>query len=223
MPIYTSFRGRAGGATINDTQEIWSFGCYWDAVDSVESAPSQAAMDALAQNAYGALKDFINVSAMNFASNMFATECRAYFYPFGPQDPASVIGYSIPDAGDGGPAGNSLPLQISNVVSLVAAGRVKPKYGRFYLPPQAFAMQADGRLAAATALAYATGARNFLNAVDAVIGTALEEDYELIIQSRTGQQSRQRVREIRVGRVPDTQRRRRNNLTESYTSLNYPS
>lgn len=129
----------------------------------------------------------------------------------------------------GGWAGTSsaaLPWQCAMVASLYgypesgitqARGR---KRGRFYFPvPGAGVLTTDGRLSSGAQEGYLENLGAFLNDVQGMhitdMGPGFTEDYwELVVLSVTGNMYTQ-VERIGVGRVMDTQRRRRKKLAEN--------
>lgn len=227
MAYLVRVQGVAGSPQAGTAVETWSFGTWWDNIESV-TAPDQDTLDEVATGALAAARTFIGSADMRFSSNVHVTEARVYEYATGasPRPPASKIGYST-GASQAGSSEVFYPLENSVVVSLEADGRVTPKRGRFYLPPMDPMLQNDSRMTAARATQIATNARTFLTSVDSVWNDAAGGDWELRIVS-WGTPSRpsyaaRPVRTVRVGRVVDTQRRRRRSQVESYSDLGYPS
>lgn len=112
------------------------------------------------------------------------------------------------------------PAQVALVAQLRAAGTGLGTKGRMYLPGPAHSMQGNGKIAASNALTVAQNLRTFFDAAE----TATDSPGYIINVSkgRVGvpftAPINKRVTEIRVGDVYDTQRRRRNGLTESYST-----
>jgi hypothetical protein len=126
----------------------------------------------------------------------------------------------------GGVVGTRMPNQVARVVTLETGadlGRIK---GRFYVPLPTFTIQDDGR--------WTDTQVNGAEAQDAAFIEALGNQPGLDVldirvcvasQGRRNQNGTLRlqpanypVTAVSVGRVPDTQRRRRNKLTEARTS-----
>lgn len=113
------------------------------------------------------------------------------------------------------PLGSSgqMPSECAVVCSLttdLAGGSYR---GRMYLPcPAKDAVDSDGLIAAASTDSIADGMQDFLDHVNAFIDPDAVSVYSAVQSALT------RVTGIRVGRVMDAQRRRRNRLPESYTT-----
>lgn len=118
---------------------------------------------------------------------------------------------------------NATPPQVACAVTLRTALRRGPgANGRFYLPLPALSLDANGQMAAATAQAYADAAGTMLNGVATALGG------RLVVASQGTSPLRKTpattiippahvpVTRVEVGRVYDTQRRRRSDLLEAY-------
>jgi hypothetical protein len=144
----------------------------------------------------GALLEYIKFNEINPATGLYAdqTASHTFFLP-------------IPAQGMGSPAG---PAQIALCVGLTTpATRGFAHAGRFFLPVSALPFGSDGRLSQSTADNAADDVKAFVNAVNGV-----NDDGDVCVFSQTGQVLRL-VTGVRVGRVLDTQRRRRTSLPES--------
>ena len=112
----------------------------------------------------------------------------------------------------------NVPPQCTVVLSL-RSGLVlgKGNYGRMYLPHTRFAM-ATGVPYTDTAITddVAETAVTFLNAVNTLSNSAVAGSAVSIL-SQAGTGSSKKVEEVWVGRIGDTQIRRRNRLTENYS------
>lgn len=110
-----------------------------------------------------------------------------------------------------GAGGTSYP-QIALVLSLrTARSRGYASNGRMYLPSAHPIVAGDGLISAANASNSAAGGAAFIGAVNDVgLGVAS-------VMSTVGTGRVEAITGVRVGRVMDTQRRRRNQLPESYT------
>lgn len=115
----------------------------------------------------------------------------------------------------GGVAGapRCVPNQICMVVSLTTGFSRGPAHrGRFYLPLPYMDVQTDGRIAADVAQSVSTSTDTLITNVNDVNG-----DYEMAVFSRkSGAAGNRRVTGNLVGRVLDTQRRRRRRLNEDW-------
>lgn len=223
MPIYVSIRGVAGSTNIAAAPEIWSYGTWWKAVDGSSAPPSQAALETAAQAVYTSAKTFIGTTAMRFQTNVGVTEARVYDYGAQPTPPVTAVGYSLPDAGQFGTTTPTMPLQASLCVSWLTTGRTKPRFGRIYLPPQALTPGVDAYVPTTQISPMLSPIRAHMAEIDTALGTLMGEDMQLVVQSKTapGYNSKP-VTDMRVGRVIDTQRRRRNALPESWVDSAYP-
>jgi hypothetical protein len=102
--------------------------------------------------------------------------------------------------------------QIAVVLSLrTARPRGYASNGRMYVPCSQAIGSSDGRISAATALGIATAGATLIAAINDVgLGQAA-------VMSAVGAGRTEPITGVRVGRVMDTQRRRRNQLAEEYT------
>jgi hypothetical protein len=125
---------------------------------------------------------------------------------------------------EGTVSGSVLPQ--SSIVCSTRSGLVtgSGNNGRMYLPHSSLSLVPNQPSANSTStLAVCTAFRIFINAVqndtNAVISAVV---FPFIMTQVTGQLSKI-VTQVRVGDVTDTQRRRRNQLPEIYSTLNVPS
>lgn len=117
--------------------------------------------------------------------------------------------------------------QSARVVTLNTAGDLNRIKGRFYVPLPAFGVQPDGRWLAEDADAMEGSDKTFIDAINNQPGLdVLDIGVVVASQGRRDQFGALRVQpgnhpvtSISVGRTPDTQRRRRNRLTEGRTSV----
>jgi hypothetical protein len=113
----------------------------------------------------------------------------------------------------GGSVANTPANQVCLAVSLTTGYSRGPAHrGRFYLPLPVFALDANGVYAAANAISCSATADTLLSAVNAV-----SPDWKMADYSRKKYAPAHRlVTGNLVGRVYDTQRRRRRSLVENY-------
>lgn len=118
------------------------------------------------------------------------------------------------------PAASRMPTQAALVISLRSARADATGKGRFFLPFQMpnYALQTDFRLTSATADAVAAAAKAFLN------GVASAASAPIVVASGGGKAGGgtgylSPVTSVRVGRVVDTMRSRRNAQLEAYSVL----
>lgn len=124
-------------------------------------------------------------------------------------DTGESVEYFLPTA-DAGTAANGYP-QIALVLSLrTSRPRGLASNGRMYIP-SAMPIDTDGLISTSDATGAATAGAAFIGAVNDVgLG-------DVVVMSSVGTGLAEAVTSVRVGRVMDTQRRRRNALPELYT------
>ena len=111
-------------------------------------------------------------------------------------------------------AGEMLPFQCATVISLLTNSATRHGRGRFYLPPLAVSQTDQGRVSAAAMIVLDTAWTAFFDSLNT-------DGVTPVVRNRTGHVSTT-VTSARVGNVIDTQRRRRNKLTETYTVIAVP-
>lgn len=107
-----------------------------------------------------------------------------------------------------------LPFQCATVVTLLTASATRHGRGRFYLPPLAANTLLNGRLNSATLTVLDTAWTAFFDSLNT-------DGVTPVVRNRTGHVSTT-VTSARVGDVIDTQRRRRNKLTETQVVIAVP-
>jgi len=142
---------------------------------------------------------YIKLNTINADGQYNSDVSGTYFYP----------------AATRGPATSQPPFQVSMVASLQGAGRAPGSRGRIYLPPQAITVNQNGDVGDTIAGNFAAGVKELIDELHTWPGAPAGEKPRLIIASNKGTQVP--VLEVRVGTVPDTQRRRRRQLVEAST------
>jgi hypothetical protein len=127
----------------------------------------------------------------------------------------AASGTLAPFAGVGAP---SVPTFVSVCVSMrTARARGPASTGRLFIPRPSISTTAGGRMSSATTQEIATTYANFLTALgdeEGVDNTAIAP----AVVSNVGEPGPQeRIIGVRVGDVPDVQRRRKNSLVEAYS------
>jgi len=121
----------------------------------------------------------------------------------------------VADVAGAGPGSSGMtpPNQIALAISLTTDVTRGPAHrGRFYLPMPATPVQTDGLILATTRDNIKTQSLTFINALNAV-----NTNYKVAVFSRKlGSPMHRTVLGVQVGRVLDTQRRRRRSLVENY-------
>lgn len=112
----------------------------------------------------------------------------------------------------GSVTGDFHPLQTALVISLVTSRAGSSGRGRFYLPLVKQALDSAHILSVGAATDWADAAALFLAEIRDNVNTPLVASTKGYNTNVTG---------VRVGRVPDTQRRRRGDLAEGYISTTF--
>jgi hypothetical protein len=111
-----------------------------------------------------------------------------------------------------GGSADLLPPQCTLAVTTVTGSKRGPAHaGRWFPPALSSSIGTDGLVPIATATDIATVSARFINALDAV-----DPDWKPAVVSKVGTGWGQEITGVRVGRVVDTQRRRRSSLVEGY-------
>lgn len=118
----------------------------------------------------------------------------------------------------GGVTSNVHPNQVALAVSLTTdVDRGPASKGRIYLPLPALLVETDGLISIANITPIVASWRTFLEALSDAPGLDNGETPEVVVMSRkAGAPAARTVTGVRIGRVLDTQRRRRNALKENY-------
>lgn len=199
--------------------ENWSTGFFLGKKDADAAAPTQAAADAVRT----AWTTFMSASSSGISSAYKFTSCKLASMGADGKTIDDEVVYSYPTGTvSGGNNGAILPPQCAVVVTLTSARpRGRASKGRMYLPGIVGPVSSDGKVGATLMGTMPPALQTFFNALDGSIDIA----DSLILASRGeglgGGLLAQNdwVTGIRVGDVIDTQRRRRNGLTEVYTTL----
>lgn len=207
MP-YTPHVLVAFGGPMVGTPEIWgnTLRCF-----PSQGMPTQAALQELCDNELlAAVTDFVESTDANFSDQVALGYVKAN--PIGADGKYTdsiTAEHQLPDTSVHGAGSSQNPYQVTCVAGLQATGRGPGHKGRIYLPNQSNfvvaggtwqASATEGSLAAVTSLVRALSSSPiFLN-----VG----------VFSRTGPANV--IDTIRIGNVPDTQRRRMNALVPTY-------
>lgn len=188
--------------------EQWSSGCAFRPAPGFAADPAD--VQGWCENIYNAAATVFPVAVLNrMSSGCRITGVRAQYY--GPSGPALYSGFrafTTPLAGQGT---ISMPPQCSMVVSLLTSIAGRKFRGRMYWPNLAGSMTSSMKLTVPAGTA--TGFATMLNEIASrypgpdIIEPAV---YSAVDQALTS------VTSVRVGDVVDTQRRRRDALTEIY-------
>lgn len=186
-------------------QEIWNCTLRLDSTQT----PDQAELEAAA-TAFQALWNdgtLASPSSRRFLGVKWAPQDTQGRYP----DGLDAVEFLLEDP-DPGTTGGGYP-QIALVLSWrTARSRGYASNGRMYVPSAREVSTASGQIDATQADALAGVAATFINAIAASgVGTPA-------VMSSAGAGRIEEITGVRVGRVMDTQRRRRNALDEAYTA-----
>lgn len=110
------------------------------------------------------------------------------------------------------------PNQVACVITLTTAvNRGPANKGRFYSPLPSVAVDQTGVIGLVDAQNIAISAKTFIEALSDVPGIDVVSDPGVVVMSRKlGNPYTRRVSGVKVGRVLDTQRRRRRSIPEAY-------
>ena len=113
--------------------------------------------------------------------------------------------------------GNGMPQQTLCISLLTGAKRGLASRGRFYPPATIASLGADGTVNPNAVEATAQAARTLINSLNNWPGTDTPFNGQVVVLGGNG--TTRNVTAVSVGNVMDTQRRRRNKLRESYTTI----
>lgn len=199
-------------------EEEWSTGFYLGYGGGDADVSSEAMAEAI-----GALwNTFFTAASTKISSNWTSTQVKiAMLNTNGTTDLDNVFYYNYPAAILGTGAGAAMAPQVSLAATLQSPlNRGLGSKGRMYLPGILALLNSNGRIADNDRLAICTNLRNFLRGVS---DNALTANVPVLAsKGRPGDVIFPTIREItevRVGNVYDTQRRRRNGLSEQYSTV----
>lgn len=156
-------------------------------------------------------------TSMLIGNNAFLSYCKTYSIEGDGTSGNNPIGYAFKTTPVPGSINNNYkPYQVSCAISLDAGGRGRSRFGRFYLPSPAMTITADGYMSETAAETILPQAVTALQACVTAAQAVYDGGVRLIIASGVGAGDNKEVQQVRVGRVLDTQRRRRRSLPESY-------
>lgn len=202
--------------TMLSGSEEWQTGIYVGRAQGAATAPSQA----WTQGVCDAFATFFTVGS-GISNSYNFLECKAALLNVDGKysDPSGAVTAQPATAKWGPETGAPLPPQCALVATLVAgSGKGLAGKGRMYIPGVKWGIDATGRLDSGAVGSLGTKLTQFINAVNAlpaapgVVINASKGHAKL-----AGQGARNvPINGVRVGNVYDTQRRRRNGISESY-------
>lgn len=215
------------GGTLHSPQEIWSCSLKC-AVPTGADAAGSSNVDALDVGALLNAPAGLAQAVINYHTNPALVLSSAAKLTFVKANKIDVDGRYIEDQTYEHPVSNlggasvidpRFPTQISLCVSLTTGfSRGTAHRGRFYLPMPNEALASDGRYTAAYPLAVANRSMIFVNDINTVFSTAGSPVRVCVMSKKDGASGQRAVSGIEVGRVLDTQRRRRNAMNEQYVA-----
>lgn len=210
--------------TSYNAAEIWSTSFYVGHHNQAMGTALQGVADAIRT----AWTTFFTSTDVAFSNKWQTNQIKiARILADGKTDTNNVIYAPYGTAISGNSSFNRYPPQIALAATLEVAGkRGLASKGRMYLPGIAQAIEDDGRLSAANSLKVVNGFKAFMDQVN----VAVSGDGAVILASQgkrvknaqgeyepvPGTAVNDYVTRVRVGSVYDTQRRRRNDLVETY-------
>ena len=212
----TAFGSAFGG------DEEWSTGFYMGALSNDIVPPTQATADAFLTR----WQTFFTAANSSICSGYKTEGVRTTLYnASGVMDPAAnFYAYpTVPFAGGG--ASTPQPAQISLVASLHATPqRGLASKGRMFLPGVNIAMGVDGRISSTNVTSLVTTLKTLFTGMNG--DTNVPGDLINASKGGTGLGAlppvNRAVTNLLIGNVYDTQRRRRNTLTETYSTNTIP-
>jgi len=201
------------------TSEVWSVNPVFDPSGEIEGTTNQANLDAAAL----AIANLTVGSATSskLSTSGVRTGCRLEVRSSSGDEllAFSVQASTTPSAGSGS---QTMTNQSALVVSLRTDTPGPSGRGRIYWPCLNAPLDATGRLNSAAVTPFLTDMKTYLLGMRSALATAFPLiGFDLAVRSvKTGQTPH--VTRIQVGNVIDTQRRRRDTLPESYTSVSFP-
>lgn len=224
MPYAHSVKRVTISGTSFGGAEIWSTGFYMGSVGSDVSNPTQTLADAIRT----AWTTFFTSTAASIHSNFKTDTVKvAQVLATGKTSLDNVVYAPYGTAAAGISNGSCFPPQVSLAVTLANSGaRGLAAKGRMYLPGVALAIGTDARINGTQVQSLANAFKTFLDSVNAAASIG-----ERVILASQGHKTKGAdgkytpvpgtavnavVNTVRVGNVYDTQRRRRDGLTETY-------
>lgn len=202
-------------------QEEWSTGFFLGQPSAAALVPSQAAADSIS----AAWATFFASAGANIKNTYRSLGIKMAFYPSGSDksDPdKTVYSYHATPILGGYSGTVNHPPQVTLVASLDAApNRGLAGKGRMYLPGVMLGMDGVGAISSSDRLAVANALKACFDTINA--SSSVGSDVINASKGRIGvpfaPPINRKVAAIRVGSIYDTQRRRRNNLPEVYSTV----
>lgn len=198
--------------------EVWSINPTFDFGDFGQPDPtfSQMAAAATAINALTIPAALLGYLSTAFSVSGVRLEARKL------NGDLVIVGEGVRSSGGAGSGVVTQVPQTALCLSLRTDAAGASKRGRLYWPACGMSIQsADFRISSGTQTTALTAFKTYLTSIEGALNTALGlSNAALTVWSRT-LASTQPVTLLQIGNVLDTQRRRRDKLSESYQTLSY--
>lgn len=216
MPIANVIRVSILGSLPNG--EVWSVNPVWQ-IGGVSTAEDVTQADVVAMaTAIAALVPPAGILGMLGSTTTLSgcrVEARRWDGTLAALAQASKV---TPTAGTGS---NAHPYQTSIVTSLRTSGVGGSGRGRLYWPGTGQPLNPDLRIPSASTATIAAAAKTYLTSITGAMAPSLTNAPVLSVWSRTNS-STLPVNSIIVGDIADVQRRRRDALVETSSSVTFP-
>lgn len=202
--------------------EIWQCGLWLGDESADTSTATQGQVDAIAAR----WATFFHDSAVGINTNYLATQVKvANIKTDGHTDPLNVVYHTYTSPIVGGYGGSPMPPQVALAATLTSASaRGLAAKGRMFLPGVCLSVGSDGKLSSFSVGGIATAFQTLINGIntDAVAGQKVILAAKATTLPVAQAAVNKLVTGINVGNVYDTQRRRRDQLTETRTAHTIP-
>lgn len=223
MAFRQSFTSLTMNGTLADGNEIFSAGFHIDS--SVNRVPEDEwadAFGAVAGELAEACADYFGLGTTQVPAGAILTDVKlAHIGTDGKYIEAPIV---TPITRSG--AYNTAYAPQNAIVNTLVSGEYRDpgKYNRFYLPFCLRTETTTWALSTSAQEAYASGLSNFIGEINDILVEGLAPYYAAVaVVSSAGTGYSSPVQFVRIGKVIDTQRRRRNKLNEDYVTLEVPA
>lgn len=200
------------------TEEVWSINAVFDPTGEIEGSTNQAALDAAAL-AIANISIPTNLRTA-MSSAVARNGCRLEVRSDSGDDLLAIsqAGSTTAQSGTGSVY---LPPQTAMVLSLRTNTPGASGRGRLYWPGMGLTLNNLGRITTPAANNFVTDFKTYLQGMESALATAFPTiGFDLAVRSKVTQSTPHVVR-IQAGNVPDVQRRRRDTIPESYSSVDF--
>lgn len=199
--------------------EVWSINPVFDPTFEIGTLVDQTALDT-ATDAIAALTP--GLTLLGFMSSALTITGARVEVRDDATDALMAISTQVRATPQQGSASALRGAQNALVISLRTNTPGGSGRGRLYWPAVGRSVDSQLRFSAADALGAMTEMRTYLSQMDAALSAGWAGGtFDLAVRSKTTHTT-PHVNKLQVGSVPDTQRRRRDNMTEDYQSITYP-